>query len=247
MKALGFLKKSGPMAFGVGMILAPDNLGLLGNIMGQTGWIGLAILIFTGAVYFVHSRHYQFLFTHFPDTLGELLILQKYLGPRIAYFPFVVKLFAALVLSTGILVSAGFIFNEVFVYWFPNFAVAFILLGFIFTIGVANEKISGYAQLIFTGSAITGLMVLIAIGLFQSEESLSPYTNQLQNFSANSFFSPLLMWVGFDRGFFSMDGQSSNKNQSDLVWVIIISARQQNGNHSSQATGDDVRTVKPLG
>jgi hypothetical protein len=38
--------------------------------------------------------------------------------------------------SAGLVVSAGFVFNKVFVYWFPNFAFAFALPGLVAVIAL---------------------------------------------------------------------------------------------------------------
>jgi amino acid transporter len=55
------------------------------------------------------------------------------------------------------------VFNEVFLYWFPNFGFAFGLLGVLLAINVL--RVSGAAQVVFVAAAVLGLALLTALGL----------------------------------------------------------------------------------
>ncbi|NIN66172.1 MAG: hypothetical protein GTO63_16055, partial [Anaerolineae bacterium] len=56
--------------------------------------------------------------------------------------------------ATGILVVAGYVFNEVFVYWFPNLGFSFLLLGFLLVLNLLGRTISLVAQVIFIAVAV---------------------------------------------------------------------------------------------
>jgi hypothetical protein len=76
--------------------------------------------------------------------------------------------------ATGLLVTAGFVFNEVFVHWFPNFAFAYLLLGAILAVHLSGKLwIQGF-QLVFSGIALLGLVVLVVVGLWVGESGSSP-------------------------------------------------------------------------
>lgn len=53
--------------------------------------------------------------------------------------------------STAMLVSAGFAFNEIFVYWFPNFLFASLLLALICGLHLFHEKAVVWGQALFAG------------------------------------------------------------------------------------------------
>lgn len=67
--------------------------------------------------------------------------------------------------STGLLVSAGYAFNEIFLYWFPNFAFAYLLLGTILAVNLAGPKPSAMVQMASTFTVVFGLVLLAAAGL----------------------------------------------------------------------------------
>lgn len=73
-------------------------------------------------------------------------------------------------IPTGMVVTAGFTFNETLVYWFPNFGFSAILLLLIFTLHMIGENVVNRAQLAFTGSAFALLLTIALCGLFITNE-----------------------------------------------------------------------------
>jgi hypothetical protein len=47
---------------------------------------------------------------------------------------------AVVFLATGLLVSSGFAFNEIFVYWFPNFGFAYLFLAILCSLQFFPKK-----------------------------------------------------------------------------------------------------------
>ena len=99
--------------------------------------------------------------------------------------------------STGILVTAGFTFNEVFYYRFPNFGFAYLLL----TIAVVLLSLSSIVR---TAVAVwtvvicaTGLIVLTSFGLINGTvtnfQIIGEYANVID------FLFILLVFVGLER------------------------------------------------
>ena len=99
--------------------------------------------------------------------------------------------------STGILVTAGFTFNEVFYYRFPNFGFAYLLL----TIAVVLLCLSSSVKTaVAVGTVVicaTGLIVLTSFGLINGTltnfQFIGEYANVLD------FLFILLVFVGLER------------------------------------------------
>ena len=99
--------------------------------------------------------------------------------------------------STGILVTAGFTFNEVFYYRFPNFGFAYLLL----TIAVVLLSLSSSVRAaVVVGSVVicaTGLTALTSFGLINGTVSNFQFIGEYANLL--DFLSILLVFVGLER------------------------------------------------
>ena len=62
--------------------------------------------------------------------------------------------------STGTLAIAGYVFNEVFVYWFPNLGFSFCVLVVLLTLNLLSPKVAKTAQLFFVAVALLGLVAV---------------------------------------------------------------------------------------
>lgn len=80
---------------------------------------------------------------------GRDRFMQKNLGNWAALLlPLSSRLSLTLVAATGLVATAGFVFNEVFVYWFPNFLFAYLLLGLILIVNLLGRVVWGRFQLL---------------------------------------------------------------------------------------------------
>lgn len=166
-------------ALGLGIIVSPDTLATLGNVTGQAGWRGLAILALVLTLFLFLSR-----------------FLDADLPPVLSYLPWTCRMFAAIFLATGVLVSSGFVFNEVFLYWFPNFGFAFFLLGLILLLNLAGPGIARYAQVVFVFLVLAGLTGLAVYGLLKPAHTDGAPVRM----APSALILPFLLWVGFDLG-----------------------------------------------
>jgi amino acid transporter len=166
---------SASLAAGLGIILSAQTLILLGNGVGQAG-IWFLIFLIAGA-----ALHLLGAFTIFADISsprGETRFLQKNLGKWAALLlPLSSRLSLTLVATTGLVVTAGFVFNEVFVYWFPNFLFAYLLLGLILIVNLLGRVAWGRFQIFVILVTLLGLIALIIAGLFLSPLRWTPRTN----------------------------------------------------------------------
>ena len=143
----------------MGLMVSPEALRLQGNFAGLNGLffvlplaaaVGLhglnAHAVTTGGA----ADEIELLTDSFGAFAGALLLLMA--RPAVA-----------LCLATATLVTSGFIFNETFVYWFPNFSFAAILLVFVTAISLAGPRVAAIAQLVFVLTALGGLLGLSAL------------------------------------------------------------------------------------
>ena len=102
-----------------------------------------------------------------------------------------------LFVSTGILVSAGFTFNEVFWYRFPNFGFAFLLLVLTVVVhSLAEDKKDLLAGVLVCGAA--GCIVLLELlGLILVPQSGDGIRGEAEN--GRVFWPLIFVFLGFER------------------------------------------------
>ena len=186
-----------------GLILAwlvtPESLKLVSSSSGMSGLLVIislgfgAILALTSA-YQLHNPQlvragYTGDFKILSDTYGKALGLSVLFSGRIPLL-----LFA----STGMLVSAGFAFNEIFLYWFPNFLFAFILLAVIAALNAFAGSFANISQLLFVSLTILGLIILIVLGAISDSAVSGHYAGQQKGLSASLLAIGCLSFLGFD-------------------------------------------------
>ncbi len=191
--------------FAIGIMISSDTLVLLGNFFGKTGNAGFFLIILSAVIYLALLSQYKQLFIFFPVLSSDIEILKSVFGTLPALFPFFVKMIAIVFLSTGLLVSSGFVFNEVFIYWFPNFGFAFIMLGLLLSLQFLPNKAVLYLQIGFAGIPILGFLILIIAGIIQTDQlaHFKPWDmdTSINSMGFNTYFLPLLFFIGFDLGF----------------------------------------------
>ena len=144
------------LAWLVAMMLSPEALTLQGNLAG-TGF--LLPLIVALALHGLHIAAGPW-----PDETGRLM---DGFGPGgTSLLLLVARPAVAVCLATATLVTAGFIFNEVFFYWFPNFGFAALLLMGLLALNLAGLRFAGTAQIVFAATAFVGLTGLVLAGLY---------------------------------------------------------------------------------
>lgn len=191
-------------AFSISLMASAETLAMLGPLFGHTGIRGMGLIFLVTVVYLALVRLYQ----------QRLFVLDRAPGkkntacPRqiqaTAVLSLIVKTLAVLYLATGILVSAGFAFNEIFVYWFPNFAFAYLLLAILVFFQFLDQRTRFYLQAVFAGISVVGLLILIIFGLTQTGLTLPEHPVPFPNanpFRVGIYLTALLLFVGFDLGF----------------------------------------------
>lgn len=178
--------------------MAPHSLALLGNLAGQWGlWLPFGLISAAG-VYLV--------FVHAPWQPPEIFassdpknpLPPTRMGACMSVLALGAQALTALAGGTGILVTAGFSFNETFLYWFPNFAFAFLLLGAVVLLHVAGQRWVPMAQVLFMAVALAGLLLISLIALTRSAGGPTSQAGMSPLPSLPQWTPILLLFVGLD-------------------------------------------------
>lgn len=206
------------IAFAAGMMLTSDNLVRMVWAAGHTGLFSIGALVFFVVVYMAVTR-----------VVFQISVIQEK-GEIIfsSFFHYGVKCVAFVFLATSLLVSSGFIFNEVFLYWFPNFAFASVLLVLLVVIQFLPDRWMYSFQLCFVTVPLACLLILTISGLLAdapfSAFSAAASSDLFKPFSAWLMF-PALCFVGFDLGSaFVKKGSDSFKSGVIQTSVVILGA-----------------------
>ena len=186
------------LALGCGWIFSSESLMIAGNSAGTLGWLVIPLLLGTVLLLICNSA-----ITHnvarSNNLHSEIALLKTVLGTLPTVSVALASCFPLLIFATtGLLVTAGYTFNEVFLYWFPNFGFAFLLL-FCLTICqlLPTRYLIGIQLLLITLAAL-GLLILGLYGIFSLEQ---PVTAMLTSprVSSSTLLSTsllLLLFVG---------------------------------------------------
>ncbi len=202
MNLIFFTKESRPVfipvfCFSIALMISPDTIVLLGNFVGRAGiksfWIIILTVIVYGAIIYRFKKSGLFLEPRSGERGWHEIVL------------LFIRIIAVVFIATGLLVSSGFAFNEIFVYWFPNFGFAYLLLGILCILQFLGTNAVFNFQIVFSAIPVLGLVILVFSGLYQTGfQAFSnpgiPGAGQISPGPA-TLFLPLLLFVGFDLGF----------------------------------------------
>jgi amino acid transporter len=130
----------------------------------------------------------------------------------------------AVLAAVGLLVSAGFAFNEIFLYWFPNFGFAFLLLGILVAVQFFGPAAAAWSQMGCMAVAAAGLAVLAIAGLGGPEAgAATPSTDPMSHEFLPLLPRFLLLFIGFELAWINASGPGARRMPSDrtVVWVLL--------------------------
>lgn len=192
--------------------MSPDGLLLLGNIAGHGGLWSLLLFIAAVALHLPSYGSYAPSQSRLPRIVQVGLItltLSCYLG-------------LALFIPTGTLVTAGFTFNETFVYWFPNFGFAFLLLGLVLLCHLIGDNIPKYLQVISAILVLICVFSLALVGIFTADtQQLFAKETTLSSNMFSLFPLTLLLFLG---GQFQSDNGNTRRSPSYISWLPLVIA-----------------------
>lgn len=197
----------------------PDMLRLLGNSLGTVGWL---LLLMMPVAVAVHLATIQSLRLLNAEAGNHIAGLQVYLGRRrAAIVALCGKLPFAVCASAALAVTAGFVFNEVFVYWFPNFAFAFMLLGTAAAVNLLSRAAAHAMQVVAVAAACLGLLILCAAGLSQQPGELSLHGFKF-DFSYRYLAAAVVVLIGYDMGLCASGDDSDGSQRSGAMVAAVV-------------------------
>ncbi len=187
------------IAWVTGMMVSPEVLMLQGNIVGTSGPAYFVAILAAMALHGFNAKVYQLIPTQTNPQSGEIILLKDTFGSLTASTLLLLsRPVLAVCLGTAILIAAGFVFNEVFIYWFPNFGFAVVLMLTLLTLNLIGGRTAAMAQVIFVTVAVCGLLVLSVSAIylwFQSGDI--PYQEPVP-FNIKSLALAALLFIGYD-------------------------------------------------
>lgn len=129
----------------------------------------------------------------------------------------------AVAASTGLLVSAGFVFNEVFVYWFPNFAFAYLLLGVVVGVNLLGQRAVAVGQIGAVAGIAMGILALSVSALWASNTMIQNPALTI-NGSPTYLVSGVVAVIGFDLAIYGLLGSIPPKRipWPTILWAILF-------------------------
>ena len=202
----------------MGVMVSPLSLPAAGNSAGILGYALLWLLPVAALInFFTVNRYYVYvssLSESRPRPTGSRLPTILPVLQILAFLPF------CLAASTLILAAAGYVFNEVFVRWFPNLLFSVCFLVGILAVNLISGNVSRYIQnfsiLLFSGS----MLLLVVIGMFSIDRPFleNPDAPGLLSFEARSVF--MLFWI-FMAAELAVFHEKHEKNALQSPYFII--------------------------
>lgn len=182
-----------PLALGYGWLFSPESLVIIGNSAGNLGWLSIPLFALVALIFSICNRTIIRSKKAFTKSC-ELNILKQSIGNIPAASLTLSSSFPLLVLAgSALLVTSGYTFNEVFLYWFPNFGFAFLLLGLLTLVQFLPIKYLQRLQLCFVSLAALGILSLGIYGSFTPAKPLVEILQQPGQISAATLSSALLL------------------------------------------------------
>jgi amino acid transporter len=207
----------------MGLLVSPETLMVVGNSVGQAGRGFVGFIILAGLIHLLTALTYGRTFALYPGHGGESRFIRKAFGAIPAVVsPVCARVTMAVCASTALLATAGYVFNEVFIYWFPNLGFSFCLLGFLLLLNLLGKNAAATGQLIFVGLAMGGLLLLSVTGLLEwgnpppvIPDGPPPLTHRQQ-----AGLAGLLLFVGFDLAGFA--GETPDNPAKAMMATILL-------------------------
>ncbi|MBU0514730.1 MAG: hypothetical protein KJ621_08150 [Proteobacteria bacterium] len=212
----------------LGWMLGPESLVTLGRGVGQLGLVFVGLAVVWAAVHFTAANSG----TARPGGTWDAALS---LAGR------------SVVAGCGvtlILARAGYVFNEVFVYWFPNLGFSFVLLALLAGLNLAWPWAADRAQVLFVAVVVTGLMALTVFGLFNlaglgpgaATRGQSPWaylacclvgltqTTGWQEAASRAVMLGATLFIGYELAGFGPGGLAKNQGQGRTFRLAVLAA-----------------------
>lgn len=223
-KQPGLKRVLGPrllLLFIVGDILGTGVYALTGSVAGQVGGAAWAPFLVAFAVATVTACSYLELVTKFPQAAGAAFYTHKGFGVHIITFlvAFTVMCSGITSASTASNAFAGFL-NDGFGLGFESgsSSILFIALGFMVLVAAINFRGVGEsvkANVVLTAVELSGLLLIIFIGLFAMSQGRADFTEVIIFKSAEGKSTFFAITAATSLAFFAMVGFEDSVNMAE--------------------------------
>lgn len=178
------------LAWMTGMMVSPEALVLHGNLTGMAGMGFMLPMAFVVLLHALNAASWK--------GTAEIRGLHNAFGSyATAWVLLAARPAVTICMATAVLVTAGFVFNEVFVYWFPNFGFAALMLAALCILNLTGHRIAARAQVLFATTAMAGLTGLALAGL-SAGEAQPTFHADARFFSWRVWGMAAIAFVGYD-------------------------------------------------
>ena len=200
-------------------MFTPDMLALLGNRLGAVGWF-LALTIPVAAIFHLITIHSFKMLNEAPAN--HFLRFQEYFGRRsAAVIVLSAKLPFAVCASAALAVTSGFVFNEVFIYWFPNFAFAFLLLGITAALNLISETAARFMQVLSVSVVLLGLIILSVAAFSHLPGKIVAHELQF-DFHYRHLATGVVVLIGYDLGYYARESDPNGTRSLGAMVTAVI-------------------------
>ena len=205
------------IAVAMGLIISPESLIVLGSGVGGGG-VYFILAISIASICYVPNIITQSIAA---GAGGETKFLKATIKPLLAGTSLIASRVGFTLCALPVVMStAGFVFNETFLYRFPNFLFAHLLLITLALIIVINRRISEVLQVVFITLAISGLLVLSIIGFVRPPEVLLVLSPGGFPSSVSVMFTAIFLFVGFDLMYLS--GRKAPEEATAAITAVMF-------------------------
>jgi amino acid transporter len=206
-------------------MLSPENLIVLGTTVGISGPFFLLFILSSMVIFLFTALSYGKAYSLPSGPASEVQLIKENLGmlPSMV-LPLCSRFVVVIFLGTSMLGIAGYVFNEIFVRWFPNLGFSFCLLALLLIINLWNQRVSEVFQVIVISVAVFGLLLLSIVGFAGFLNGTHTVTTTgLASFSGfRLVFVGLLLFIGLDLAGLAKQNNDIQPVQRALSMTIAV-------------------------
>ena len=197
---------------------------VVGNTSGRAGYWLAGVVMLAALMHMITTMAYRKGFARYAGSSREIRFVRGAFGAvPVVYVSLCARVTITVFASTALLATAGYVFNEVFLYWFPNLGFSFCLLGVLLLMNLLGTRVAAFLQIVFVVGALGGLVFLTMAGIFHwGEPSLPTQTGSTPlAYLTQIGVAGLLVFVGFDLAGFSGDDDGNPANAMTAAIVVV--------------------------
>jgi hypothetical protein len=213
------------LSVSMGFMLSPHSLIVSVNVAGSMGPAFLIPFCVAAALFLANAFSYEGVFFNKGACPGEASLLRDSFGraPTTALL-LCSRGVVAISISTLILARAGYVFNEIFVYWFPNLGFSFALLAMILAVHLTSARLAGALHVLAAGVVLAALGTMVVIGLagWGNPPPVAASDAVAKEGMLREMFLPFTVLIGFELAGLIFSGKEMSGSWRKTTWGALI-------------------------